>query len=93
MFTLRRHPPQKRRDENSVRVTNLSEDVSEDDLRELFGAFGQVQRVFIAKDRETGECGAGRKWGVWIWLFGGGTMGLLVCKGARMLDRRLVVRC
>lgn len=46
---------QKRRDENSVRVTNLSEDVTEDDLYELFGAFGHVQRVFIAKDRETGE--------------------------------------
>lgn len=46
---------QKRRDENSVRVTNLSEDVSEADLFELFGAFGHVQRIFIAKDRETGE--------------------------------------
>lgn len=60
--------PQKRRDENSVRVTNLSEDVSEDDLYELFGAFGHVQRVFIAKDRETGERGAGvwgRKAGGW----------------------------
>lgn len=45
----------RRRDENSVRVTNLSEDVTEDDLRELFGAFGQLQRVFIARDRETGE--------------------------------------
>lgn len=46
---------QKRRDENSVRVTNLSEDVTEQDLFELFGAFGPVQRIFIAKDRETGE--------------------------------------
>lgn len=46
---------QKRRDENSVRVTNLSEDVTDEDLLELFGAFGQVQRVFVAKDRETGE--------------------------------------
>lgn len=46
---------QKRRDENSVRVTNLSEDVTEQDLFELFGAFGHVQRIFIAKDRETGE--------------------------------------
>jgi len=45
----------KRRDENSVRVSNLSEDVTEDDLHELFGAFGPVQRVFLAKDRETGE--------------------------------------
>lgn len=46
---------QKRRDENSVRVTNLSEDVTEQDLLELFGPFGAVQRIFIAKDRETGE--------------------------------------
>ena len=46
---------QKRRDENSVRVTNLSEDVVEQDLSDLFGRFGHVQRIFIAKDRETGE--------------------------------------
>ena len=46
---------QKRRDENSVRVTNLSEDVVEQDLLDLFGRFGHVQRIFIAKDRETGE--------------------------------------
>lgn len=45
----------RRRDENSVRVTNLSEDVTEDDLRELFHRFGQIQRCFIPKDRETGE--------------------------------------
>ena len=46
---------QKRRDENSVRVTNLSEDVTEQDLFDLFGAFGSILRIFIAKDRETGE--------------------------------------
>ena len=46
---------QKRRDENSVRVTNLSEDVTEQDLFDLFGAFGPVLRIFIAKDRDTGE--------------------------------------
>ena len=46
---------QKRRDENSVRVTNLAEDVVEQDLSDLFGRFGHVQRIFIAKDRETGE--------------------------------------
>ena len=46
---------EKRRDENSVRVTNLSEDVVEQDLLDLFGRFGHVQRIFIAKDRETGE--------------------------------------
>ena len=48
---------QKRRDENSVRVSNLSEDVTEDDLAELFGPFGPIQRIFVAKDRETGAVG------------------------------------
>ena len=44
-----------RRDDNSVRVTNLSEDTREDDLRDLFAPFGQITRVYIAVDRETGE--------------------------------------
>eukprot|EP01026_Neomeris_dumetosa_P063791 TRINITY_DN60607_c0_g1_i1.p1 TRINITY_DN60607_c0_g1~~TRINITY_DN60607_c0_g1_i1.p1 ORF type:complete len:107 (-),score=15.80 TRINITY_DN60607_c0_g1_i1:194-481(-) len=44
----------KRRDENSVRVTNLSEYVTEDDLRELFRPFGQIGRVYVAKDKTTG---------------------------------------
>lgn len=37
----------------AVRVTNLSEDARESDLRELFGRFGSIQRVFLAKDRKT----------------------------------------
>eukprot|EP01025_Chloroclados_australasicus_P068675 TRINITY_DN955_c0_g1_i4.p1 TRINITY_DN955_c0_g1~~TRINITY_DN955_c0_g1_i4.p1 ORF type:complete len:306 (-),score=30.97 TRINITY_DN955_c0_g1_i4:448-1320(-) len=44
----------RRRDENSVRVTNLSEFVTEDDLRELFKPFGHIGRVYIAKDKVTG---------------------------------------
>eukprot|EP01023_Acetabularia_acetabulum_P049252 TRINITY_DN524_c1_g1_i1.p1 TRINITY_DN524_c1_g1~~TRINITY_DN524_c1_g1_i1.p1 ORF type:complete len:271 (-),score=72.37 TRINITY_DN524_c1_g1_i1:1118-1930(-) len=44
----------RRRDENSVRVTNLSEFVGEDDLRELFRPFGNIGRVYIAKDKVTG---------------------------------------
>lgn len=43
-----------RRDENSVRVTNLSPDTREDDLRELFSRFGQITRVYVALDRERG---------------------------------------
>lgn len=39
---------------HSVRVSNLSEDVTEDDLADLFGPFGPIQRIFVAKDRETG---------------------------------------
>lgn len=42
-----------RDDSNTLRVTNLSEDVTDDDLRELFGRFGRISRVFLAKDRET----------------------------------------
>jgi len=44
-----------KREENSVRVTNLSEDTREDDLRELFAPFGPISRIYIAYDRETGE--------------------------------------
>lgn len=46
---------QRRRDENSLRVTNLSEDVTEGDLQELFRPFGPISRVFLAVDRTTGE--------------------------------------
>jgi len=43
------------RDENSVRVTNLSEDTREPDLQELFRPFGHISRTYIAYDRETHE--------------------------------------
>jgi len=45
----------RRRDDNSLRVSNLSEDVSEADLAELFRPFGPISRVFLAVDRNTGE--------------------------------------
>ncbi|KAF8960426.1 translation initiation factor 3, RNA-binding subunit [Flammula alnicola] len=38
----------------TLRVTNISEDTQENDLRELFGAFGRVARVYVGRDRETG---------------------------------------
>lgn len=40
----------------TVRVTNLSENTRESDLKLLFGHAGQVTRVFISKDRCTGRC-------------------------------------
>ncbi|KAL6203322.1 hypothetical protein ACLB2K_027022 [Fragaria x ananassa] len=43
----------RRNDENSVRVTNLSEDTREADLRELFEPFREVSRVYVALDKET----------------------------------------
>ena len=45
----------KPRDENSIRVTNLSEDTREADLQELFRPFGAVTRIYVAFNRETGE--------------------------------------
>jgi len=45
-----------RRDESAtIRVTNLSEDTRESDLQELFEPFGNIQRIFLAKDKVTGQ--------------------------------------
>ncbi|KAL6652214.1 hypothetical protein ACP70R_011139 [Stipagrostis hirtigluma subsp. patula] len=44
----------RRNDENSVRVSNLSEDTREPDLLELFRVFGPVIRVYVAVDHKTG---------------------------------------
>lgn len=38
----------------TLRVTNISEDTQENDLRELFGSFGRVARVYVGRDRDTG---------------------------------------
>jgi translation initiation factor 3 subunit G len=37
----------------SLRITNLSEDVKEGDLQDLFGQCGRLQRVYLAKDMTT----------------------------------------
>ncbi|XP_073143343.1 uncharacterized protein [Henckelia pumila] len=44
----------RRNEENSVRVTNLSEDTREADLHDLFRPFGAVSRVYVAIDQKTG---------------------------------------
>lgn len=41
--------------EASLRITNLSEDCREGDLQDLFGQFGRLQRVYLAKDMDTGN--------------------------------------
>jgi translation initiation factor 3 subunit G len=46
-------PPMPLEDRTKIRVTNISEDTTEGDLRELFGAFGRIYRVYLAKDPET----------------------------------------
>lgn len=40
----------------TLRVTNLSEEADDDDLRDLFSRFGRVVRVYVGRDRETGIC-------------------------------------
>lgn len=39
----------------NIYVGNLSRDVSDDELREAFEAFGQVESANVIKDRFTGE--------------------------------------
>lgn len=39
----------------SIYVGNLSYEVSQEDLREVFSEYGSVQRIYIPKDRETGR--------------------------------------
>lgn len=45
------------RDESlpTIRVTNLSENARDSDLKDLFCPFGTVTRTFIAKDHQTGR--------------------------------------
>jgi len=46
----------KNRDESAtIRVTNLSEDTREADLQDLFRPFGAIARIFLAKDKVTGQ--------------------------------------
>ncbi|GAA5887292.1 hypothetical protein JCM3774_000489 [Rhodotorula dairenensis] len=43
----------------TLRVTNLSEDASDQDMWELFGRFanrGRINRIYVGKDQETGLC-------------------------------------
>eukprot|EP00998_Keelungia_sp_KM082_P006703 NODE_2942_length_966_cov_31.139452_g2922_i0.p1 GENE.NODE_2942_length_966_cov_31.139452_g2922_i0~~NODE_2942_length_966_cov_31.139452_g2922_i0.p1 ORF type:complete len:228 (-),score=53.52 NODE_2942_length_966_cov_31.139452_g2922_i0:282-899(-) len=44
-----------REQEHTVRVTNLSENIAEQDLRDLFSRYGALQRVYLVKDKETGR--------------------------------------
>jgi len=47
--------PGGRREEGAtVRVTNLSEDVKESDLQDLFRSFGKISRIYLAKDKHSG---------------------------------------
>ncbi|KAI8986317.1 eukaryotic translation initiation factor 3 subunit G-domain-containing protein [Pilobolus umbonatus] len=47
---------QKRDDSATLRITNLSEDVTDNDIYDLFSRFGSIARVYLARDRETSLC-------------------------------------
>jgi translation initiation factor 3 subunit G len=39
----------------TLRVNNMSDSVTEDDLRDVFGRHGYISRVYLARDRDTGD--------------------------------------
>ena len=43
-------------DTAAIRVSNLSENTQEADLQELFKPFGHIARIYLAKDKVTGQC-------------------------------------
>ncbi|XP_041370284.1 eukaryotic translation initiation factor 3 subunit G-like [Gigantopelta aegis] len=47
--------PQRKDEAATIRVTNLSEDTRESDLQELFRPFGPISRIYLAKDKITGQ--------------------------------------
>lgn len=54
---LKAHGSSRRDDDNNtLRVTNLSEDTREPDVYQLFSKFGRLSRVYVSLDRETQRC-------------------------------------
>jgi len=49
-------PAPARKDDATIRVSNLPESMSETDMQELCNPLGKVERIFLAKDRTTGFC-------------------------------------
>ncbi|CAG7729589.1 unnamed protein product [Allacma fusca] len=45
-----------KKDEYTIRVSNLPESMSETDMQELCNPFGKTDRIFLAKDRTSGVC-------------------------------------
>ena len=43
-------------DTAAIRVSNLSESTQEADLQELFKPFGHIARIYLSKDKITGQC-------------------------------------
>lgn len=40
---------------NTIRITNLPEETQDGDIRDLFKDFGRIIRIFLAKDKATGN--------------------------------------
>ena len=40
---------------NTIRVTNLPEEIQDSDIRDLFSPFGRIVRIYLAKDKYTGR--------------------------------------
>ena len=40
---------------NTIRITNLPEETQDSDIRDLFVKFGRITRIFLAKDKVTGN--------------------------------------
>lgn len=40
----------------AIRISNLSEDTTEQDLEELLKPFGRKEKMFLPKDKKTQEC-------------------------------------
>ncbi|TPX32344.1 hypothetical protein SmJEL517_g04549 [Synchytrium microbalum] len=45
-----------RDDASTIRITNLSEDATESDVKDLVSRFGGTSRVYVARDQRTGMC-------------------------------------
>ncbi|XP_050301511.1 eukaryotic translation initiation factor 3 subunit G-like [Anthonomus grandis grandis] len=47
-----------RRDDNycAIRISNISDSTTETDLEELVKPFGPIHKIYLAKDKQTGNC-------------------------------------
>jgi len=51
------NPNMPRRDDaTAIRISNLSESTNETDLEDLVRPFGPLQKLYLAKDKQTGQC-------------------------------------
>ena len=44
-----------KREDHTVRITNLPEEIQDSDIKELFKSIGEVSRIYLARDKITGQ--------------------------------------